>query len=84
MQTWFKIIIIKKKQTLGSNNPFVILGKLFDTFKISPIVLYGCEIWGANCSYKDTDSFEHLHIKFIKEILGFHCKATNVACLAEL
>jgi hypothetical protein len=29
-------------------------------------------------------SHKHLHIKFIKEILGVHCKATNVACLAEL
>lgn len=33
--------------------------------------------------FKDSDPFEHLHIKFFKEILGVQCKTTNVACLAE-
>ena len=33
--------------------------------------------------FKDSDPFEHLHIKFIKEILGVQCKTTNVACLTE-
>jgi hypothetical protein len=46
--------------------------------------LYGCEIWGVDHCFKDSEPFEHLHIKFIKEILGVHCKATNAACLAEL
>ena len=39
---------------------------------------------GIDCNFKDTDPFEHLHIKFIKEILGLHSKATTVVCLAEL
>ena len=59
------------------------LEKLFDTL-VSSIILYGCEVWGTYCNLKDTDPFEHLHIKFIKEILGIHSKATNVACLSEL
>jgi hypothetical protein len=49
-----------------------------------PIILYGCEIWGVDHCFKDSELFEHLHIKFIKEILGVHCKATNAACLTEL
>lgn len=31
----------------------------------------------------DSDPFEHLHIKFIKEILGVQCETTNVALVAE-
>ena len=48
------------------------------------IMLYGCNVEGGDHCFKDSESFEHLHIKFIKEILGVHCKATNAACLAEL
>jgi hypothetical protein len=81
-KSWFKI---NTKKTLGLNNPCVILEKLFDTL-ISPIVLHvcGCEVWGVNCSYRDIYPFEHLHLKFIKEIFGIHCTAINVASLAEL
>lgn len=77
-KAWFKI-----KKTLGLDNPCKLLEKLFDTL-ISPIILYGCEIWGAHSNLKDTEPFEHLHIKFIKEILGVHSKASNVTCLSEL
>lgn len=77
-KAWFKI-----KKSIGLDNPCSLLEKLFDTL-ISPIILYGCEIWGADNKFKDTDPFEHLHIKFIKEILGVHSKATNAACLSEL
>jgi hypothetical protein len=35
-------------------------------------------------SILDSDPFEKLHIKFIKEILGIHCKASNDGCRAEL
>lgn len=77
-KAWFKI-----KKTIGLNNPCNLLEKLFDSL-VAPITLYGCEVWGPYCNLMDTDTFEHLHIKFIKEILGVHSKATNVACLAEL
>ena len=80
-KAWFKI---KKTVTsVGLNNPCILLEKLFDTLVV-PIILYGCEIWGVDHCFKDSEPFEPLHIKFIKEILGVHCKATNVACLAEL
>ena len=41
-------------------------------------------MWGVGNSFKDTEPFEHLQLKFVKEILGVHCKASNAACLAEL
>ena len=34
--------------------------------------------------FKDSDPYEHLHLKFIKEILGVQYKSTNAACRAEL
>ena len=49
-----------------------------------PIALYGSEVWGIGKQHRDSDPFEHLQYKFIKEILGIHCKASNAACLAEL
>ena len=77
-KAWFKI-----KKSVGLNNPCTLLEKLFDML-INPIILYGCEIWGIDSKFKDTEPFEHLHIKFVKEILGVHSRATNAACLAEL
>ena len=32
----------------------------------------------------NTDPFEYIHMKFIKEILVVHYKATNAACMVEL
>jgi hypothetical protein len=40
-------------------------------------------VWGVGNNFKDTEPFEHLQLKFAKEILGVHCKASNAGCLAE-
>ena len=58
-------------------------GKTFDSL-VSPIQLYGSEVWGVDCKFKDSDLTEKFHLKFIKETLGVHCKAPNVGCRAEL
>ena len=76
-KAWFKI-----KKSVGINNPCNLLEKLFDSLVV-PIILYGSEIWGVRNNLKDSEPFEHLQMKFIKEILGVHSKATNVACRAE-
>jgi hypothetical protein len=39
---------------------------------------------GVYLDPRDSSSVEKFHMKFIKEILGVHCKASNVACRAEL
>jgi hypothetical protein len=76
-KAWFKI-----KKTITISNPCNLLEKLFD-FLVVPIILYGSEVWGVGNQFRNSDPFEHLHLKFIKEILGVQCKITNVACLAE-
>jgi hypothetical protein len=77
-KAWFKI-----KKTITLNNPCNLLEKLFDSLVV-PIILYGSEVWGVGNKFRDSDPFEqHLHLKFIKEVLGVQCKTTNVACLAE-
>ena len=48
------------------------------------IYILGFEVWGVDSTFKDSDPFEKLHIEFIKEILGIHCKASNDGCRAEL
>ena len=73
----------KIKQCVGFNNPCSLLEKLFDSL-VSPIILYCSVIWGITTAFKDADPFEYLHLKFIKEVLGVHCKATNAACRPEL
>jgi hypothetical protein len=45
--------------------------------------VYGSEVWGVGNKFRDSDPFEHLHLKCIKEMLGVQCKIINVACLAE-
>jgi hypothetical protein len=52
-------------------------------FMFTPILTYGSEVWGVDSTFKDSDPFEKLHIKFFKEILGIHCKAFNDGCRAE-
>ena len=71
------------KKSIGLNNPCGLLEKLFDTLVV-PVILYGSEIWGLETSLNDSEPFEYMHMKFIKEILGVHYKATNAACRAEL
>jgi hypothetical protein len=79
-KAYFKI-----KKTVSLNNPARLIEKLFDCLTlISPILLYCSEIRGAFYSLKDSDPFENLHLKFIKETLGVNCKASNDACRAEL
>ena len=73
----------KIKKCVGFDNPCSLLEKLFDSL-ISPIILYCSELWGVDLPLKDSDPYEYLHLKFIKEILGVHYKSTNVACRAEL
>ncbi len=78
-KAWFKI-----NKIVSVDNPCNLLEKLFDTL-VSPIILYSSEVWGAQGKGpSDSDPHEYLHLKFIKEILGVHYKATYVACMTEL
>ena len=70
------------KKCVGLNNPSSLLEKHFDSLVV-PMLLYCSEIWGSNVLLKER-SYEKLHLKFIKEILGVHCKTSNDACRAEL
>ena len=73
----------KIKNTIGLDNPCSLLEKLFDNL-VTPVMLYWGELWGLTCAEKDTTPYEYLHLKFIKEFLGVHSKASNDACRAEL
>ena len=76
--------LFKIKRVIGLNNPCKLLEKLFDTMVV-PILLYGCEAWGIpKTNYQEATHYEKVHLKFIKEILGVHCKVSNDACRAEL
>ena len=80
--------------SVGST-PVKVLLKLFDCV-VAPVLLYGCEVWGANTLGKiaSPQQFsskffsiitfaEKLHLKFCKRILGVHTKVSNVAVYAE-
>ena len=75
--------LFKIKKSIGLDNPCNLLEKLFDTLVV-PILLYNCEVWGLQNSFKDSDPFEHIHLKFIKECLGVHYKSSNSACRQDL
>ena len=70
----------KMKQSIGPNVSGKTLDKLFDSL-ILPAMLYRCEVWGVHSHLKHkTHPYENLHVKFIKEIFGVHCKTSNDAC----
>ena len=66
--------------------------KVFDTL-IQPILLYGCEVWGLDMMTKSQDKLlslrkvvincEKFELKVLKQILGVHSKATNIAIYGE-
>ena len=56
--------------------------KLFDVL-ISPILLYGSEIWGVGCNDRiEKDPAELVQIKFLKWLLGVNKYCSNNACRA--
>ena len=61
--------------------------KIFDAI-ISPILLYGSEVWGAydkiDFSKWDKTPTEKTHLRFCKLYLGVNRKASNIASRAEL
>ena len=69
--------VISKSRRLGL--PIITQLHLFDTI-ISPIMLYGCEIWG----YSDVSILEKLHLKFLKMILGVHIRSCSNMVYGEL
>ena len=79
-----KKALFKIKKTVGLDNPCQLTEKkLFDDFVV-PVMLYCSEIWGILCPVNDSTPYEYLHLKFVKEILGVHYKASNDTCRAEV
>ena len=79
--------LFKLKADLGTyfRSDIILTMKLFDAL-VKPILLYGCEIWGAdNKIYtNDNDPLEQVHIKFCKMLLGTSKTSVNNACRGEL
>ena len=73
-----------------SKLPLDIAIKLFDVM-ISPILLYGSEVWGAyeynsnqeNLHKWDKSPIEAVHTQFLKRLLGVNRSTTNLMILAE-
>jgi len=61
--------------------------RLFDSL-ISPILTYGCEVWGSyqkhNFDLWDKLPTEKVHLRFCKYFLGINKKASNIASRSEL
>ena len=53
--------------------------QLFDSF-VSPILSYGCEVWG----FSKSKQLENIHLKFCKNVLGVRQSTSNVAVYGEL
>ena len=61
--------------------------KIFDT-QISPILLYGAEVWAPYCNYKysnwDKSETEKTHTQFLKRIMGCDIHTPNHMIRGEL
>ena len=77
--------LYKLRREMGDNfrENIMLTIKLFDAL-ISPILLYGSEIWGVDCSDQiEKDPAELVQIKFLKWLLGVNKYCSNNACRAE-
>jgi hypothetical protein len=63
------------------------LEKLFNS-NITPVLVdclfIAVRFGGIYNNIDENSIIENFHIKFIKEILGVHCKTTNAPCRADL
>lgn len=67
------------KNSRRLNLPVDVQFDLFDK-TVTPVLLYGCEIWG----FENTDILERLHLKFCKYVLGVNSSTTNNMVYGEL
>ena len=67
--------------------PVKIMLNLFDTC-ISPILLYGSEVWAPFMNHDwikwDTTQTEKIHVQFLKRVLGVNRSTTNLLTRGEL
>ena len=90
--------LFKLFKSFGSETPSIKTAThLFDAM-IKPILLYNSEIWGNTIADYNKlleegsnktkmyfqNTFEKMHVKWCKYLLGVHSKSTNIAVLAEL
>ena len=80
------IFALKRKMNLKYINTKTKL-KLFD-YLITPILLYGSEIWGPYINQTsekwDSNVIEKVHLAFMKSILGVNRSTANVLVRGEL
>ena len=77
--------LYKLRKEMGDNfrENIVLTIKLFDAL-ISPILLYGSEIWGVDRNDQvEKDPTELVQIKFLKWLLGVNKYSSDNACRAE-
>ena len=72
------LYLLRKYNYTCNMLPIDVQFELFDSM-ISPILLYGSEIWGIN----EAHNIEKVHIGFCKYVLGVHTHTATAAVLAE-
>ena len=65
------------------DNPSVSLMKKLVSSLITPVLLYGCDVWGIE-ALKPTSRVETCNMKFCKFILGVRRNTPNAPCRGEL
>ena len=69
--------LLRKARKL--NLPVDLVSQLFDVM-VSPVLLYGCEIYAPYPHFE----IERIHLKFCKYLLGVSSRTTNVMVYGEL
>ena len=87
-----KVLFCMKKAITSEYSRPPLYIKLFDAY-VKPVLLYSSEVWGPDYLVDENKCLEALyekfipdtlHIKFLKQILGVHDKATNNAVRGEV
>ena len=85
-RAWFSIRRILSKSRQKNVRTYI---TLFD-YVVKPILLYACEIWGANIKASNSlkslgeTTWERFHIQVCRNILGVHRGTSKIATLAEI
>jgi len=69
--------VLKKSRTLCLDIDLQL--HLFDTL-VTPVLLYGCEIWGVN----DVNIIQQFQLKYLKQLLSMKKSTPNVMVFGEL
>lgn len=75
-------VLQQRCRELGVSDPYFKL-QLFDVL-VTPVLYYGCEVWGPLATQKQKESVERIQRSFVRELLRLRKSTPSMIMLAEV